>query len=89
MPSFKIIRLMVLENIFEGLKKLQCIGGEAILVMLPGPFTISSPLPMEVSHEIWLSLAKRFGRRSLKMVDDVRTSEHSYTISWLYGHFLY
>ena len=40
------------------------------------------PLPIDASCKIWLRLAKRFQRRrSLKMVDDGRRTEHGYTIS--------
>ena len=36
-------------------------------------YKIWLPHPKDAPHKIWLSLAKRFQRRSLKMVDDVRT----------------
>ena len=45
------------------------------------------PFPSEASNEIWLWLAKRFRRRSLKlfttttMTTTMRTPEHGYTIS--------
>ena len=53
-------------------------------------YKFSFPLPKEAPTEIWLSLAKRFWRRSLKMVDDDaatigrtdgRMPEIGYTIS--------
>ena len=33
------------------------------------PYKLSFPLPLESPYKIWLGLAKRFWRRSLKMVD--------------------
>ena len=45
-------------------------GMVIILDMRPRPLVkLAFPLPMEALNEIWLRLAERFYRRSLKMVD--------------------
>ena len=52
-------------------------GMAAILVMWPGPYKLSFPLPKEAPHQIWLWSAGQFlRRRCLKMwMDDGRTHD--------------
>ena len=71
MPSFKIIGLLVLEKkIFKGFYHIWAWrpSWSCDLDLL---YKLSSPLPKEAPHKIWLSLAERFQRRRcLNIVDD-------------------
>ena len=86
-PSFVKIGLPVLEKkIFEGF--LPYMGRRPSWSCDPDDANrISFPLPKEVPHKIWICLAKRFQRRSLKMVDGRRMDEgRTPEISILYAH---
>ena len=49
-----------------------------ILVMWPGPFDqLSSPLPKEAPHEIWLQSARWFSEE--KMFEHTHTHTHTHT----------
>ena len=69
MSSFKIIGLLVSEKIFEGLYHI-CAWRPSWSCDLDHLYKFSLPFLMDAPHKIRLLVAKRFRRRSLKMVDD-------------------
>ena len=44
-------------------------------------YKLSFPLPKDAPHEVWLSLAKLFQRRYLKVLTDGRAPEHDHPLS--------
>ena len=74
-PSFVEIGLPVLEKIFEGFYHIWACDPDAAN-------KLSSPLPKEAPHKIWLWLAKWFGRRSFSIVDGRRRTDAGPWVSY-------